>query len=108
VHFIWECKFKQQLKANPDQALAVKQMEVPEPMDPREAFYGGRTNCRQMYHKCKEGERIKYIDICRYNIITPSVPIITHYPITNLSLPNITIIKCLQPLPLCLQIWHVP
>jgi hypothetical protein len=66
VHFIWECKFKKQLKDHPDQAEIVKQMEVPEPMDPRHAFYGGRTNCRQMYYKCQEGEKIKYIDICRY------------------------------------------
>jgi hypothetical protein len=67
VHFIWECKFKLQLKQNPGQAETIKQMIVPEPMNPREAFYGGRTNCRQMHYKCGPEEQIKYIDICRYD-----------------------------------------
>ena len=31
---------------------------------PRDAFFGGRTNCTKLYYKCKPGEVIKYIDVC--------------------------------------------
>ena len=41
-----------------------KSVSIHDPMDGREAFYGGRTNCRKMYHKCKPGERIDYADVC--------------------------------------------
>jgi len=34
------------------------------PLEPRDAFYGGRTNAVKLYHQCKEGERIRYIDVC--------------------------------------------
>ena len=37
-----------------------------EPMDPRAAFYGGRTNAVKLYHKIDEakGEKILYKDVC--------------------------------------------
>ncbi|XP_055387941.1 uncharacterized protein LOC129616346 [Condylostylus longicornis] len=34
------------------------------PLNPRDAFYGGRTGNVYNYYKCKEEEKIKYIDIC--------------------------------------------
>jgi len=41
-----------------------KSVKLVEPMDAREAFYGGRTNAIKLYHFCEEGERIDYVDVC--------------------------------------------
>ena len=64
VRTMWECELKQQLQRDPEMKQFFDTVPVLEPMNPRDGFYGGRTNCRQMYYKCKEGERIQYIDIC--------------------------------------------
>ena len=34
------------------------------PLDPRDAFFGGRTDARKLHYKFKEGEKGKYVDIC--------------------------------------------
>lgn len=34
------------------------------PLNPRDGFYGGRTGNTKVYYKCKENEKIKYIDVC--------------------------------------------
>jgi len=34
------------------------------PIDPREAFFGGRINALKLYHKCTGREIIFYIDVC--------------------------------------------
>ena len=69
---------KRQLKDNPEMKQFFDTVDVDDPMDPREAFYGessfllieinniftgGRTNCRKMYHKCVDGEEIRYVDV---------------------------------------------
>ncbi|XP_071105204.1 uncharacterized protein [Haliotis cracherodii] len=37
---------------------------VPGLLNPRDAFYGGRTNATRLCYEAQEGETIKYIDIC--------------------------------------------
>ncbi|XP_071093455.1 uncharacterized protein [Haliotis cracherodii] len=37
---------------------------VPGPLNPRDAFYGGRTNATRLCYEAQEGETIKYINIC--------------------------------------------
>ncbi|XP_057656822.1 uncharacterized protein LOC130894202 [Diorhabda carinulata] len=34
------------------------------PLEPRDAFYGGRTDATKLYYSYKEGEKINYRDIC--------------------------------------------
>uniref|UniRef100_A0A915IL67 Uncharacterized protein n=1 Tax=Romanomermis culicivorax TaxID=13658 RepID=A0A915IL67_ROMCU len=34
--------------------------EIPEPLGPQEAFYGGRMNAIKLYHNCEVGKKIKY------------------------------------------------
>ena len=41
-----------------------EECQVPEPLDPREALYGGRTNAIKLYHKPTNGEELDYVDIC--------------------------------------------
>lgn len=48
------------------------------PLDPRDAFFGGRTEVFQMYRKFSESEIGKYIDICS---LYPAVMMFDKYPI---------------------------
>lgn len=33
------------------------------PLMVRKALYGGRTNAVRLYHKCENGEKMRYIDV---------------------------------------------
>ncbi|KAF4524515.1 hypothetical protein B566_EDAN011526 [Ephemera danica] len=61
----WECQFVQELKTNPElQAyLANHPMITQLPLDPRDAYFGGRTECFKIYHEATQpGERMDYLD----------------------------------------------
>lgn len=66
VEIIWECDFYSLINNNASFQLIVSSTpytEVP-PLNPREAFYGGRTNVIKYYYKAEENEEIKYFDVC--------------------------------------------
>lgn len=72
---MWECQFKKELQENQDLTNLTKNHPLLcyEKLNPRDAFYGGRTGNAKTYYKCKTGEKIKYIDvnslypyICKY------------------------------------------
>lgn len=61
LEVMWECdwkreKNKQKLRSNTE---LFKRL----PLNPREAYYGGRTNAVSLYKKCTGAEKIRYIDI---------------------------------------------
>ena len=58
----WECTFKKELKQNEELQDLVKNMTWVSPLDPRDAFYGGRTDMAKCYHTAEEGEQIFYQD----------------------------------------------
>lgn len=61
---MWECKFDQLCKADLNYHRFVSQFwEHFEPIKPRDALYGGRTNSVNIYYKTKEDEEIKYLDV---------------------------------------------
>ena len=49
-----------------------------EPLKPREAFYGGRTNTTKLFWECKNGEQINYVD---FYSLYPYVCKYAHFPI---------------------------
>ena len=55
---IWECEFSK------------KNQLTHEPLNPREALFGGRTNAVKLYHKCTGTDTIKYMD---YTSLYPDV-----------------------------------
>ena len=64
---MWSCEFQNILKKlNKKELNFLKNHELIQnaPLIPRDAFYGGRTGNSFNYYKCKEGEKIQYIDIC--------------------------------------------
>lgn len=60
---IWEHEWDKMVKDEPDLKVFVKTYERKTPLDPRDAFFGGRTNATKLHHKCKENEKIKYYDV---------------------------------------------
>lgn len=60
----WECDLRKELEANKEMDAFFKSVNIMDPIGPREAFYGGRTNAIKLYHKCQGGEQIDYVDVC--------------------------------------------
>ena len=52
--------------------------EVVAPLNPRDAFYGGRTNATKLLYKFKKGECGKYVDFCS---LYPTVQYYKKYPV---------------------------
>ena len=60
---IWGCEWRAEKWNNQECGAYVRTLEFVQPMNPREAFFGGRTNATKLYHKCESGEKIEYADI---------------------------------------------
>ena len=37
-----------------------EEYELVDPLQPRDAFYRGRTNAAKLHHECRDGEEIRY------------------------------------------------
>lgn len=62
--YIWECSLNAQLKANSAMRAFFNNNQVRTPLNPRDSFFGGRTNVRKLYHLTQNKEKNFYIDIC--------------------------------------------
>ena len=54
----WECEFKKEMKED-EMKLFLEEHELVDPLQPRDAFYGGRTNAAKLFHQCQGNEKIK-------------------------------------------------
>ena len=63
---IWECEFEEECKRNRDISLYIqeKTRDFQEPLNPRDAYFGGRTGNTVKLYDVKDGEKIKYVDVC--------------------------------------------
>lgn len=60
----WEYEFKEEKKRkNLQLQTFLKELELFSPLEPRDAFYGGRTGAASFYVKAESGEDIKYVDV---------------------------------------------
>ena len=59
---IWECEWKKQVKKSAKVADFVQNMNTLGPLDPRDAFNGGRTETFKLYHEATAEEEINYVD----------------------------------------------
>ena len=53
---IWECDVNREMKYYFDH------YHIADPLDPRHALYGDRTNAAKLYHRCQGNEKIRYVD----------------------------------------------
>lgn len=67
LEIIWECEFKaremkdKEMMKLYDRYLQDKMKKKP-PLDPRDAFFGGRTNAIKLFHEVVSDEKIRYYD----------------------------------------------
>ena len=71
---VWECD----LKKDKEFMKFMKTREIVEPLNPRDAFFGGRTNITKLTHKFKENEKGKYVDFVS---LYPTVNFSKKYPV---------------------------
>ena len=59
---MWECDWHQRFQDQPLVADYVASLHLQPPLQPREAFFGGRTNVAQLHRTAARGGEIRYYD----------------------------------------------
>ena len=59
---VLECDINRELDDNEDMKYYFDYYHLADPLGPRDALYGGRTNASKLYHCCQGEEKIKYVD----------------------------------------------
>ena len=70
---MWECKWTKSTEYKNSE-----KPEIVEPLNPRDAFFGGRTNTFKLWTKSSKKKKIKYIDVCS---LYPTVQFYDWYPV---------------------------
>ena len=83
VNVMWECRWDEICRTNPFVKNFVSNLKLVEPLQPRDAFFGGRTGAIALHAVAQEGEEIRYVDFtslypwvnkhCSYPIGHPSI-----------------------------------
>ena len=55
----WGCEFKKEREGNEEMKQFMEDHELFDPLQPRDAFFGGRTNAAKLLHECQGDEKIK-------------------------------------------------
>ena len=56
---MWECDLMKEMEHDEDMKRYFEEHELVDPLQPRDAFYGGRTNAAKLLHECQEDEEIR-------------------------------------------------
>ena len=59
----WECAWEKEVKSHPSIQSFLSTMVTTPPLQPREAFFGGRTGAVSLHHHAGPGEKIFYVDV---------------------------------------------
>ncbi|VDI13173.1 Hypothetical predicted protein [Mytilus galloprovincialis] len=77
----WECDFDKEIIENIDIKTFVDSVNYVTPLEPRNAFSGGRTEAFKLYHEAKDGEQIKYYDVTSlYPFINKTGKVVLGHP----------------------------
>ena len=62
---MWECDWDREVKSSEDLKQFLESYKMVEPLNPRDAFFGGRTNAIRLQHVVNDdqGEQIKYVNV---------------------------------------------
>ena len=55
----WECDLVKEMEHDEDMKRYFEEYEIVDPLQPRDAFYGGRTNAAKLLHECQDDEEIR-------------------------------------------------
>ena len=75
---MWEHEFREIYQNDPELRHYLQNLDITDRLDPRESFFGGRTNASQLYYRAKETEQIKYVD---FTSLYPWVNKTCQYPV---------------------------
>ena len=59
----WECQWEKKVKSTPSIQAFLKNLNIVPPLQPRDAFFGGRTGAVALHHQAGPGEKILYVDV---------------------------------------------
>ena len=60
---MWECEWDKLVDTNKAVQRFLNSFDLPPPLEPREAFFGGRTGAVALHAVAGEGEEIRYVDV---------------------------------------------
>ena len=60
---MWECEWARLKDTSPDIRTLVEDLQFIDPLNPRDAFCGGRANAVKLYHHVTPSQKIHYIDV---------------------------------------------
>lgn len=63
VKVMWECQWDDLCKTNPFVKNFVSTLSLVEPLEPRQAFFGGRAGAVALHAVAQENEQIRYVDV---------------------------------------------
>ena len=55
----WECELTEEMESDEEMKRYIEEHETVDPLQPRDAFYGGRTNAAKLLHDCQGDQKIK-------------------------------------------------
>ena len=55
----WGCELAKEMEQDEEMKRFFEEHEIVDPLQPRDAFYGGRTNAAKLLHECRGDEKIK-------------------------------------------------
>ena len=55
---MWECDLYKEMEQD-EEMKRYFDCEIVDPLQPRDAFYGGRTNAAKLFHECQDDEEIR-------------------------------------------------
>ena len=59
----WECAWNNEVKSHPSIQSFLSTLVATPPLQPRDAFFGGRTGAVALHHRVGPGEKIFYVDV---------------------------------------------
>ena len=54
----WECDWDREVKTNPELHQFVNTLEIVDPLQPQDAYFGRRTNVVKLHHVTEPDERL--------------------------------------------------
>ena len=55
----WECDLVKEMEHDEGMRRYFEEYEIVDPLQPRDAFYGGRTNATKLLHECQDDKEIR-------------------------------------------------
>ena len=62
---MWECQFKKELEVNHELRTFYAEHQPYLPINPRDPFFGGRTNAVRLFCEPEDDQQIRYVDFTR-------------------------------------------